>query len=299
VLALYAALSAAYLLLYKDVWEHHYVLLQPPLILLALASLRKDPGAPSARTWLPPFVIAALPTLFVFYDLPALGYNEDPQRYWLPAVSLLHHATKPLAPLWLLTALVLRSVRESVALPRLTFPRWTPVAARFGLFASCALAVCLSAPRVVAAIRAQHRVARVLVWPAGVFRPQERREYCGPAALAAVARHFGREVQEEEVARLAGTDARGTTMLGLREAAEKLGLAVQDRRARIEDLEALPKPAILFYSQGHFAVLTGVSEGRFYLADPSLGQRCWGPAELRRFWHGELLLVGPGTGTSG
>ena len=29
-------MSAAYLLLYKDVWEHHYVVLLPPLVLLAL-----------------------------------------------------------------------------------------------------------------------------------------------------------------------------------------------------------------------------------------------------------------------
>jgi len=70
-LMLYAACSAAYLLAYKDVWEHHSVLLLPPLVLLALR--RENPWL-----WLPPFLISALPGLFALYDLPSLGYNEDP-----------------------------------------------------------------------------------------------------------------------------------------------------------------------------------------------------------------------------
>ncbi|MDQ2688060.1 MAG: DUF2029 domain-containing protein, partial [Armatimonadota bacterium] len=86
-LHLYAALSAAYLLTYKDVWEHHFVLLLPPLVLLAL---RKE----SRWLWLPPFVVCALPSLFVLYDLPHLGYNEEPQPYWNHAVSLIQHGWK-------------------------------------------------------------------------------------------------------------------------------------------------------------------------------------------------------------
>ena len=125
-LTLYAACSAVYLLGYKDVWEHHYVLLLPPLVLLAL-------GRASVWLWLPPFLLSALPGLFALYDLPGLGYNEDPQAYWHRDISLLHHGLKPLGPLWLLTGLLWRSVppcppilgepeKKGTALPRLTPP---------------------------------------------------------------------------------------------------------------------------------------------------------------------------------
>jgi hypothetical protein len=108
ILLLYAALSAGFLLGFKDVWEHHYVVLLPPLVLLAL---RKEP----ARLWLPAFLICALPGLFALYDIRSLPVGDDPQFYWKPAVSLLHHAFKPLAPLWLLGAIAAPHAKSAYA----------------------------------------------------------------------------------------------------------------------------------------------------------------------------------------
>lgn len=111
ILFLYAAATATYLLTYKDVWEHHYVLLLPPLVLLALRGERLS-------LWLPPFVVSALPGLFFLYDLPGLGFTKDPQAYWNPTTSLLHHAWKPIAPLWLLGGLTLISIRSKRPQPQ-------------------------------------------------------------------------------------------------------------------------------------------------------------------------------------
>jgi len=116
ILLLYAALSAGFLLGFKDVWEHHYVILLPPLVLLAL---RKEP----ARLWLPAFVICALPGLFVLYDLRGLPVGDDPQFYWQPAVSLLHHAFKPLAPLWLLGGILAPHAGSALAWLQVRFGR--------------------------------------------------------------------------------------------------------------------------------------------------------------------------------
>ena len=300
-LHLYALASAAYLLCYKDVWEHHYLLLLPPLVLLALR--RESPWV-----WLPPFLVSALPTLFALYDVLGIGYNEDPQRYWLPAVSLLHHAWKPVAPLWLSLALGTQAVRIAISdsrfsrsrprtgfAPSLSFPR--PRASRLAFQLALGLSVLLTpclGVSVVSAIRAQRAVMREVVWPAGVFERQERQENCGPAALAAVCRHYGQAVQEWELAQAAGTTRRGTSMLGLQRAAEARGLVAEARRVAPGELRALPRPSILYFHQGHFAVLTGIQGDRYYVADPSLGQRVWPEAYLRRFWHGEVLLVGPG-----
>jgi len=303
-LYLYALASAAYLLCYKDVWEHHYVLLLPPLVLLALRRV-------SPWVWLPPFLVSALPTLFALYDVPNIGYNEDPQRYWLPAVSLLHHAWKPVAPLWLSLALGIQAGRflisdfrfstfrrspGPVPTPTLPHPHTRRLLVPLSLGLSILITLCLGVSAVsfaFPAIRAQRAVTREVVWPAGVFARQERPENCGPAALAAVCRHYGLAAEEGQLAQLAGTTRRGTSMLGLKRAAEARGLVAEARQVSPAELRALPRPSILFFHQGHFAVLTGVQGRHYYVADPSLGQRVWTEATLRRRWRGEVLLVGP------
>jgi ABC-type bacteriocin/lantibiotic exporter with double-glycine peptidase domain len=71
----------------------------------------------------------------------------------------------------------------------------------------------------------------------------------------------------------------------------------------LASLPNAPRPCLLFFRPGHFAVLTGV--GRlpnghgelFYLADPSLGQRTMTADRLGALWHGEVLVVGPTAGS--
>jgi hypothetical protein len=292
-LALYVACSAVYLLAYKDVWEHHYVLLLPPLVLLALR--KANPWL-----WLPLFLLSALPGLFALYDLPGLGYNEDPQVYWRPATSLLHHAPKPLAPLWLLTGLLV----QSFALPEWKkarpHRRQTLQWAMSGLLGLGFLGGMLWARTV---INEQRRMTLELVWPPSVFQKQETLQTCGPAALAAICRHYGLPATEAEIAHLAGTTSAGTSMLGLQSAARAKGLAAEGMRMTLASLPNAPRPCLLFFRPGHFAVLTGV--GRlpnghgelFYLADPSLGQRTMTADRLGALWHGEVLVVGPTAGS--
>ena len=153
-------------------------------------------------------------------------------------------------------------------------------------------------------IARQQRVTRALVWPPSVFQKQQTVQTCGPAALAAVCRHFGIAATEGEIARLAGTDARGTSMRGLQKAARAKGLAAEGVRVTPEGLSRTPLPCILFFHPGHFAVLTGIQDGRqggregrqYLLADPSLGQRTVTREQLAALWHGEALLVGPLSG---
>lgn len=187
-LSLYAALSAAYLLTYKDVWEHHSVLLLPPLVLLAL---RQEP----AQLWLPPFVVYALPSLFALYDLPHLGYNEEPQPYWSRAVSLIQHGWKPLAPLWLMSGLLATSLRGTRVGDG--FSKWREWFRPVRRVAQATVRVLLgvglfgTAHWVRASITTQRQVARSVAWPPGVFQKQQHNNTCGPAALAAVCRHYG------------------------------------------------------------------------------------------------------------
>ena len=287
-LLLYAAGSAAYLLLYKDVWEHHYVLLLPPLALLALCR------AP-AGLWLPSFAIAALPTLFALYDVRGLGFNEDPQGYWRPAVSLLQHGLKPISALWLLAGVAWQG------LPTLRTVAWPKAAPAWRRrFVACLLAAPLTGCGIAgalwagAAISQQRRGGPERVWTPPLFQTQKRANTCGPAALASVCRHYGIPAEEEEIASLAGCTEAGTSMLGLQRAAQLKGLTALGRKVALEELPGLPLPCILYFHPGHFAVLTGFDHGRFLLADPRSGQQSWTARELGRLWRGELLIVGPG-----
>jgi glycosyl transferase family 87 len=88
-----------YFLVYKDVWEHHLTLLLPFLVL----GLWQAPSRLVAAV----AVLLALPSPFVFYDMPGLGFNVDPQPYFSPAVSLLHHSWR-VVPLLLLYGYWLR-----------------------------------------------------------------------------------------------------------------------------------------------------------------------------------------------
>ncbi|MFN3650590.1 MAG: glycosyltransferase 87 family protein [Armatimonadota bacterium] len=86
--------TCLYFLIYKDVWEHHLTLLLPILVL----GLWRSPS----RLLIAVVVLLALPSPFVFYDVPDLGFNQDPQYHFSSAVSLLHHSWRvvPLAALY-------------------------------------------------------------------------------------------------------------------------------------------------------------------------------------------------------
>lgn len=72
-----------YFLVYKDVWEHHYTMLLPFLVLVFLRG-------PSSKV-LVLFVLLAVPTPFRFFDVPGIA---DPQGFWNRWVSVAYHASK-------------------------------------------------------------------------------------------------------------------------------------------------------------------------------------------------------------
>src|SRR5437764_225888 len=67
---------------------------------------------------------------------------------------------------------------------------------------------------------------------------------CGAAALATVARHYGRPLGLEQLRDLTGTDRTGTNLRGLVDAAERIGFAARGVRGEYDALLRLPLPAI-------------------------------------------------------
>ncbi len=99
---------AAYLLGYKDVWEHSYSIMLCALPFLYLSR------TVSLRTLLIGAILLALPTAFAFYDIHyADSRMHDPDWNWSDAISILHHATKPAGLLFLYVAALIPAVKSS------------------------------------------------------------------------------------------------------------------------------------------------------------------------------------------
>lgn len=120
---------------------------------------------------------------------------------------------------------------------------------------------------------------------------------CGAAALATVALHHRRPVALEQFRDLAGTDRAGTNLMGLVQAAEKLGFSARAVKGPYEALHRVPLPAIAHVRTdeglGHFVVLHRVSQRSVVVADPARAVEKLSRDDFCRKWTGYLLLLVP------
>jgi ATP-binding cassette subfamily B protein len=131
---------------------------------------------------------------------------------------------------------------------------------------------------------------------------QDDQSDCGAAALATVALHHGRPIAVQRLRELTGTDRIGTNLLGLVQAAERLGFSAKAVKGPYEALPTVPLPAIAHVRTdeglGHFVVLHRVRKDRVVVADPGRGVRTLARDEFRRSWTGYLLVVVPEQGAA-
>jgi ATP-binding cassette, subfamily C, bacteriocin exporter len=123
---------------------------------------------------------------------------------------------------------------------------------------------------------------------------------CGAAALATIALHHGRPIGLQQMRDLAGTDRIGTNLLGLIEAAEKLGFSARAVKGPYDALPEVPLPAIVHTRTpeglGHFVVLHRVTRRGVVIADPGRGLQKLTREEFCQLWTGYLLIVVPEAG---
>jgi ATP-binding cassette subfamily B protein len=120
---------------------------------------------------------------------------------------------------------------------------------------------------------------------------------CGAAALATVALHYRRPLGLQQMRDLAGTDRVGTNLLGLIDAAEKLGFAARGVKGPYEGLPGVPLPAVAHVLSseglGHFVVVHRVTPKGVVVADPARGIEKLTRAQFCAKWTGYLLLLTP------
>ncbi|MBY0482587.1 MAG: peptidase domain-containing ABC transporter [Chitinophagaceae bacterium] len=121
---------------------------------------------------------------------------------------------------------------------------------------------------------------------------------CGAACLASIAAYYHLRLPVSRIRQYAGTDKRGTNVLGLIEAAERLGFQAKGAKGPIESLAKIPLPAIahLALKNGlqHFVVLYKVTKKQIIFMDPSDGQQHKKTIEeFAKEWTGVIVLLLP------
>jgi len=120
---------------------------------------------------------------------------------------------------------------------------------------------------------------------------------CGAACLVSIAAWHRLHLPIARVRQLTHTDRRGTTALGIVEAATRLGFQAKGVRAERKALGALPLPAIAHVVRGqlqHWVVLSRVGAHRVEIMDPADGarRRC-SRDSFEREWSGATVLLSP------
>lgn len=99
---------------------------------------------------------------------------------------------------------------------------------------------------------------------------------CGIACLQMICKYYGKEYTLAELSELCFATNEGVSLLGISQAAEKLGLHTICGQATIEQLDRSELPCIVHWNQNHFVVLYRVKKrGRgclYCVADPGKGR---------------------------
>lgn len=80
---------------------------------------------------------------------------------------------------------------------------------------------------------------------------------CGPTCLKIVAKHYGKTISLQHIRTLSETTRAGSSLLGLSEAAEKMGFRTLGVKLSLKDLQEAPLPCILHWNKNHYVVLYG------------------------------------------
>ena len=126
---------------------------------------------------------------------------------------------------------------------------------------------------------------------------------CGAACLASVAAHYRLRMPIARIRQLASTDKKGTNVLGMIEAAEKLGLSAKGVKGPFESLLQVPKPTIAHVVVKevlhHFVVVYDTTDRYVKVMDPGDGKmHKLSHEEFQQQWTGILILLAPNEGFS-
>lgn len=124
---------------------------------------------------------------------------------------------------------------------------------------------------------------------------------CGAACLASVASHYKLEMPVARIRQIAGTDTKGTNVLGMVKAAEQLGFSAKGVKGNQDSLGKIPLPTIAHViverdnvQLHHYVVIYKVNDKQLTYMDPGDGEmQTFTIEEFMKQWTGVLILLIP------
>jgi len=119
---------------------------------------------------------------------------------------------------------------------------------------------------------------------------------CGPACLRMVSKYYGQNFNLPKLRKLTEFSREGTSLLGLSDAAEKIGFRTMGGNFSLDQLEDIQLPLILHWDQKHFVVLYKItSTGRkkrnkkYHIADPAKNRLTYDEFEFTQHWLSTVI----------
>lgn len=125
------------------------------------------------------------------------------------------------------------------------------------------------------------------------FTPQHDQMDCGPACLAMIANHYKKKVSIQYIREQCFITREGVSLLGIKEAAKKIGMRSKAVKITTLDLDQALLPCILHWNQNHFVVLYKISttlfsnQKKYKIADPGYGMISLSVEKFKHAWLSE------------
>jgi len=121
---------------------------------------------------------------------------------------------------------------------------------------------------------------------------------CGPTCLRMISKHYGKTLSLQHLRSLTETTREGSTLLGLSEAAEKIGFRSLGVKITLNQLYEAPLPCVLHWNGNHYVVLYDIQVKHsgwfskhnptlFYISDPAHGLLKYSESEFLDHWVGK------------
>ncbi len=127
-----------------------------------------------------------------------------------------------------------------------------------------------------------------------IFVLQHGEYTCGLACLSMIVKYYGGNINQEDIRYMSGTSIQGTSLLGLYQTANNLGLVANGYESDISTLKVIKSPVILHVvrenNQQHYIVCFEFDGSRFIIGDPSWGILYMSENELDVIWKSKVLL---------
>lgn len=120
------------------------------------------------------------------------------------------------------------------------------------------------------------------------FYKQPDAKDCGPTCLRIIAKHYGKSIALQTIRNLSETTREGSSLLGLSDAAEKLGFRSLGVKIDFETLvEEVPLPCVVHWNKQHFVVVYDIKKNKIQISDPAYGLITYNEKDFIKHWIGE------------